>query len=187
MQVVELAIPGVKLITPKKFGDNRGFFSEVYNRRALAEAGVDLDFVQDNHLLSTDRGTLRGLHFQAPPHEGAKLVRALRGSILDVAVDLRHGSPTFGHHVSVVLKDEDWTQLLIPSGFAHGLCTLEPDVEVFYKTTSHYAPDHDFGVRWNDPTLAIEWPVSEQDVVLSEKDTRQPLLADLPAYFTYDG
>jgi dTDP-4-dehydrorhamnose 3,5-epimerase len=175
------------LITPKKFSDDRGFFSEVHNRRALAQAGIELDFVQDNHLLSTDRGTVRGLHFQSPPHEGAKLVRVLRGAIIDVAVDLRHGSPTFGKHVSVALNDEDWTQLLIPAGFAHGLCTTEPNTEVFYKTTSYYAPEHDFGVRWNDPTLAIAWPVSEQDVMLSAKDTRQPLLADLPHYFTYQG
>ncbi len=187
MQVVDLEIPEVKLITPKKFGDHRGFFSEVYNRRALAEAGVELDFVQDNHLLSTERGTIRGLHFQSPPHEGAKLVRVLKGEIVDVALDLRHGSPTFGKHVKVTLRAEDWTQLLIPAGFAHGLCTTVPDTEVFYKTTSYYAPDHDFGVRWNDPALGIEWPVSDSEAVLSEKDTRQPLLADLPHYFSYQG
>jgi len=185
VQVVDLELPGVKLITPKKFGDHRGFFSEVYNRRALSEAGVDLDFVQDNHSLSAEVGVVRGLHFQSPPHEIAKLVRVLRGAILDVVVDLRHGSPTFGKHVSVELNEDDWQQLLVPPGFAHGFCTLKPNTEVFYKVTGYYAPEHDMGMRWNDPQLAIDWPVSEEDVVLSEKDMNQPLLAELPEYFHY--
>jgi dTDP-4-dehydrorhamnose 3,5-epimerase len=182
VEVTALDIPDVKLLTPKKHGDARGFFSEVYNRRDLAAAGIEYDFVQDNHSLSSAPGVLRGLHFQSPPMEIAKLVRVLKGAIFDVAVDLRHGSPTYGQHVSVTL--DDWTQILIPPGFAHGFCTLEPDTEVFYKVSNYYSPEHDLGLRWNDPALGIDWPIGEAEAVLSEKDTRQPLLADLPKYFT---
>lgn len=183
MDVRPLDIPDVKLITTKRFGDHRGFFSETYTKRTFAEAGIDLDFVQDNHSRSADRGTVRGLHFQAPPFAQDKLVRVLKGAILDVAVDLRRGSPSFGRHVAVELTEESWQQLLVPVGFAHGFCTLVPDTEVFYKVTNYYAPQHDFGVLWNDPDLGIRWPVSDAEAVLSEKDSRQPRFGDLETLF----
>ncbi len=181
--VESLAIPEVKIIRPKKHGDARGFFSETYSQKALAEAGVDLAFVQDNHAFSAAPGTVRGLHFQTAPFAQDKLVRVVRGSIFDVAVDLRRGSPTYGKHVSAVISAKDWNQILVPVGFAHGLVTLEPDTEVLYKVTNYYAPQHDLGLLWNDPALGIAWPVSEADAILSAKDKVQPRLADLPAYF----
>lgn len=184
MTVVELDIPGVFPITPVKHGTDQGFFSETYNRRALAEHGIDIEFVQDNHhLLAGGAGTLRGLHFQTPPYAQDKLVRVLRGAIYDVAVDLRRGSQYFGEHVSVELSAESWTQILIPQGFAHGFCTLAADTEVVYKVSDYHAPDHDAGLAWNDPDLAIRWPVSESDVILSEKDKELPRLADWEHYF----
>lgn len=181
--VESLAIPEVKIIRPKKHGDARGFFSETYSQKALAEAGVDLAFVQDNHAFSAAPGTVRGLHFQTAPFAQDKLVRVVRGSIFDVAVDLRRGSPTYGKHVSAVISAKDWNQILVPVGFAHGLVTLEPDTEVLYKVTNYYAPQHDLGLLWNDPALGIAWPVSEANAILSAKDKVQPRLADLPAYF----
>lgn len=181
--VESLAIPEVKIIRPKKHGDARGFFSETYSQKALAEAGVDLAFVQDNHAFSAAPGTVRGLHFQTAPFAQDKLVRVVRGSIFDVAVDLRRGSPTYGKHVSAVISAKDWNQILVPVGFAHGLVTLEPDTEVLYKVTNYYAPQHDLGLLWNDPALGIAWPISEADAILSAKDKVQPRLADLPAYF----
>jgi len=181
--VESLAIPDVKILRPKKHGDARGFFSETYSQRAVAEAGIDLTFVQDNHAFSASNGTLRGLHFQTPPFAQDKLVRVIHGSILDVAVDLRRASPTYGQHVAAVISAQDWNQVLVPVGFAHGLLTLEPDTEVLYKVTNYYSPQHDFGLLWNDPALAIAWPVSETDAILSAKDKVQPRLADLPAYF----
>lgn len=181
--VESLAIPEVKIIRPKKHGDARGFFSETYSQKALAEAGVDLAFVQDNHAFSAAPGTVRGLHFQTAPFAQDKLVRVVRGSIFDVAVDMRRGSPTYGKHVSAVISAKDWNQILVPVGFAHGLVTLEPDTEVLYKVTNYYAPQHDLGLLWNDPALGIAWPVSEADAILSAKDKVQPRLADLPAYF----
>lgn len=177
------AIPEVKIITPKRLGDRRGFFSEVYARKAFAAAGIDLDFVQDNHSRSREVGTIRGLHFQAPPFAQVKLVRVARGRILDVAVDLRRSSPTFGRHVAVELSEENWRQLLVPIGFAHGFCTLEPDTEVLYKVTNDYAPAHDFGVAFDDPTLAIAWPVETEKAILSDRDRRHPRLADCPPAF----
>ncbi len=185
MEVTSLAIPAVKILRPRKFGDHRGFFSETYNRRALAAAGIELDFVQDNHSFSAQSGTLRGLHFQTGPFAQDKLVRVVRGSILDVAVDLRHGSPTFGQHVRAVISAADWNQILVPVGFAHGVLTLEPDTELIYKVTNYYSPEHDKGLLWNDPALGIEWPVSESEVVLSDKDRVQPQLADLGRVFEY--
>lgn len=185
MKIEALDIPDIKLITPRLFQDERGFFSETYNRRTLAEAGIAPDFVQDNHSFSRARGVVRGLHFQMPPKAQGKLVRATRGAILDVAVDLRHGSPWYGRHVSAVLSAANWSQLWIPEGFAHGFCTLEPDTEVQYKVTADYAPDRDRGLRFDDPALGIAWPVSAAGAVLSEKDRRQPLLADLPRHFSY--
>lgn len=187
VDVTELAIPGVLQITPRRFTDARGFFSEVYNARTLAEkAGISATFVQDNQSLSRDKGVVRGLHFQSPPFAQGKLVRVLRGAILDVVVDIRHGSPTYGQHVTCQLSAENWTQLWVPEGLAHGFCTLAEDTEVFYKVTAPYAPDHDHGLAWDDPALGIEWPVDASAAVLSEKDLRHPNLAELPAYFHAD-
>lgn len=183
MQITALAIPDVKLIVPKRFGDRRGFFSETYNARVLEESGIKENFVQDNHSLSADVGTIRGLHFQKPPHAQAKLVRVARGRVLDVAVDLRSGSPTYGKHVAAELSAENWAQLFIPVGFAHAFCTLEPDTEFLYKVTDYYAPESDGGVLWSDPTLGIEWPVAADKAVLSDKDARLPLLKDLGHVF----
>ncbi|WP_298352301.1 dTDP-4-dehydrorhamnose 3,5-epimerase [Rhodoblastus sp.] len=177
------AIPGVKIVTPKKFGDHRGFFSEVYNRQAFAEAGIALDFIQDNHSLSAQVGTLRGLHFQSAPFAQDKLVRVPRGRILDVAVDIRKSSPTFGRHVAVELSAENWRQLLVPIGFAHGFVTLEPDTEVMYKVTNYYSAANDLGLAWDDPDLAIAWPLPPGGAVLSDKDRKHPRLRDLPAIF----
>ncbi|SDX91770.1 dTDP-4-dehydrorhamnose 3,5-epimerase [Albimonas donghaensis] len=183
MDVQTLEIPDVRIIRPKKHGDHRGFFSEVYNKQAFAEAGIDLDFVQDNHSLSAETGTLRGLHFQTPPFGQDKLVRCVKGAILDVAVDLRSGSPTYGRHVAAEITAEGWNQILVPIGFAHGFITLVPDTEVIYKVTNYYAPAHDKGILWSDPALGIDWPLPAGRAVLSDKDTKQPLLADIPAPF----
>ncbi len=179
-------ISEVLIVTPKKFGDHRGFFSETWNKQTFAEAtGMTDDFVQDNHSLSAETGVIRGLHFQSPPHAQGKLLRVSRGSILDVAVDIRTGSPTFGRHVAVELSADNWRQLWVPPGFAHGFCTLEPGTEVQYKVTGFYAPDNDHGLAFDDPDLKIAWPVEPADAVLSDKDRKHPRLADLPAYFEY--
>jgi dTDP-4-dehydrorhamnose 3,5-epimerase len=184
MLEIELtAIPDVRILTPKRFDDGRGFFSEVYNRRRFENAGLKLDFVQDNHSLSTKVGTIRGLHFQAPPFAQDKLVRVVRGRILDVAVNLRRSSATFGQHVAVELSAENWHQLLVPVGFAHGFCTLEPDTEVLYKVTAYYSAAHDRGLAFDDPALAIEWPVAPAEAVVSDKDRQHPRLSELPVYF----
>ena len=185
MKVTALAIPAVKLITPNIFRDDRGFFSETFNLRALASGGVTGDFVQDNHSLSVHPGVVRGLHYQLPPTAQDKLVRVTRGSILDVAVDIRKGSPTYAQHVAVTLSAENWEQLWVPKGFAHGFCTLEPNTEVFYKVTDYYAPEFDRGLRWNDPDLAIKWPVAAEDAILSAKDAIAPLLGELESSFQY--
>ena len=185
MEITELEIPEVKVLTPRKFGDHRGFFSETYNKRLLADRGIEMDFVQDNHSLSVERGTIRGLHFQTPPYAQDKLVRVAQGSILDVAVDLRRGSPTYGKSVSAVISAESWNQILVPVGFAHGLCTLEPNTVVIYKVSNYYAPDHDLGLLWNDPDLGIDWPVDEAEARLSDKDCRQPRLRSFDSPFTY--
>ena len=184
MDVRALAIPEVKLITPKIYRDSRGFFSETYSRRAMAEvAGIDVVFVQDNHSLSSEKGVVRGLHFQIAPKAQDKLVRVSRGAIFDVAVDIRRGSPTYGKHVTAVISAENWTQILVPKGFAHGYCTLEPDTEVIYKVSDGYAPACDMGLAWDDPALAIAWPVGVGAAILSAKDLKHPTLRDLPAYF----
>ncbi len=185
MKVVETRIPDVKIVTPIKHGDHRGFFSEIHNKRALAKAGIHLDFVQDNHTLSPQKGTIRGLHFQTPPFAQDKLVRVVRGAIFDVAVDLRQGSPTFGKHVTAVISAEEWNQILVPIGFAHGFCTLEPNTEVIYKVTNYYSASHDKGLLWNDPDLGIDWPVAEEEAILSDKDIRLPRLGELPDYFVW--
>lgn len=185
MKVVDTQIPGVKLVTPAKFGDRRGFFSETYSRKAFAAARIDLDFVQDNHATSAEPGTVRGLHFQIAPMAQAKLVRVTRGAIFDVAVDIRRGSPTFGKWVGARISAEEWNQILVPAGFAHGYCTLEPDTEVVYKVTDYYAPEHERGLLWNDPAIGIDWPAGADKAILSDKDRKLPGLADLPAYFTW--
>jgi dTDP-4-dehydrorhamnose 3,5-epimerase len=183
IHVEATAIPDVKIIAPKKFGDHRGFFSEVYNRKAFAEAGIALDFVQDNHSLSAQVGTLRGLHFQSAPFAQDKLVRVPRGRILDVAVDIRKSSPTFGQHVAVELSAENWRQLLVPIGFAHGFVTLEPDTEVMYKVTDYYSAANDLGLAWDDPDLGVAWSLPPGGAVLSDKDRKHPRLRDLPTIF----
>ena len=177
MQVIETAIPDVKVLVPKQFKDHRGFFSEVYSRKALADLGVAADFLQDNHSLSVEKGVLRGLHYQVAPMAQDKLVRVVRGAILDVAVDVRRNSPTFGKHVTAVLSAENWRQVYVPVGFAHGFVTLEPNTEVLYKVTAFYSPAHERGIRWNDPALGIDWGVSEGQAVLSGRDQHHPTLA----------
>ncbi|SHO66929.1 dTDP-4-dehydrorhamnose 3,5-epimerase [Pseudoxanthobacter soli DSM 19599] len=186
MDVREFEIPGVKLVIPKRFGDHRGFFSETWSDRAFRQQVADIGFVQDNHSLSAQKGTLRGLHFQKPPSAQGKLVRVVRGAVFDVAVDIRHGSPTFGRHVSVVLDAREGAQLWIPPGFLHGFCTLEDDTEFLYKVTGYYSAADDAGVAWDDPDLGIDWPVDEATAVLSDKDRKHPRLRDLPPIFAYE-
>jgi dTDP-4-dehydrorhamnose 3,5-epimerase len=175
-----LALPEVLLITPRRHGDARGWFSETWSRKSLAAAGLDIDFVQDNQAFNARSGTVRGLHFQTAPHPQAKLVRVLAGAILDVAVDVRAGSPTLGRWVSARLTAEGGEQLFVPRGFAHGYCTLCDDVMLAYKVDGDYSPQTEGGVIWNDPDLAIDWPVPPDQAVLSDKDLVLPRLADLP-------
>ena len=183
LDVVSTTIPAVKIIVPKAFADSRGYFSETYNRQRFADHGITLDFVQDNQSLSVEAGTIRGLHFQSPPMAQDKLVRVLRGRIVDVAVDLRRSSPTYGQWVAEELSAENRKQLLVPIGFAHGFCTLEPNTEVLYKVTNYYSGSHDLGVAWDDPQLAVKWPVSASQAVLSDKDRALPAFSALPSYF----
>jgi dTDP-4-dehydrorhamnose 3,5-epimerase len=185
MDIQATSIPEVKIISPRKFGDSRGFFSETYNQRVFHAAGITDVWIQDNHSLSVPKGTVRGLHFQTAPFAQAKLVRVTRGAILDVAVDIRRGSPTYGQHVACEISAEKWNQIYVPTGFAHGFCTLTPDTEVVYKVTALYSKENDFGLLWNDPALKIDWPVTPAAALLSDKDKVQPRLADLPAHFTY--
>jgi dTDP-4-dehydrorhamnose 3,5-epimerase len=186
VEVIDTQLPDVKIVVPKRFSDPRGFFSEVYKRNAFASAGIDSDFLQDNHSLSGPVGTLRGLHFQTPPFAQAKLVRVLRGSIFDVAVDIRHGSPHFGRVASAELSAANGKQLFVPRGFAHGFVTLEPDTEVLYKVDSYYAPENDSGIIWNDPDIAIDWPLPDGGPVLSDKDGKLGRLADIKPVFHYE-
>jgi len=183
LDVKSLAIPEVRVIKAKKFEDARGFFSETYNRKVFAEAGIDLDFVQDNHSRSISAGTIRGLHYQSDPFAQDKLVRVVSGRILDVAVDIRKSSPTFGQWVAAEISADEWNQILVPVGFAHGICTLESDTQVIYKVTNFYSARHDLGIRWNDPDLKIEWPFGPDDVELSEKDRLQPYFKDVTHWF----
>lgn len=178
MQVRPLGLEGVFEIIPRKFGDDRGFFSEIYNRKALAEAGIDLDFVQDNHSYSSTKGVVRGLHYQLPPFQQEKLVRVTRGAILDVTLDIRKSSPTFGKWISLEVSAEKWNQILVPKGFAHGFITLTDDTEVIYKVTDYYSPEHDRSIRFDDPAIGIIWPIPAGGVQLSDKDERAPLLAN---------
>jgi len=183
MQVIPLSIPDVKVLIPRRHGDARGFFSEVYNRRLFHEAGITDDFVQDNHSLSAAKGVVRALHYQLPPMAQAKLIRVVRGAILDVAVDIRRSSPTFGQHVREVLSAENWKQLYVPVGFAHGFVTLEPNTEVIYKVTTLYSPAHERGILWNDPAIGIDWGIAESQATLSERDSKHPPLAAQPDLF----
>ena len=181
MKFERLEIPEVILFSPARFGDERGFFSETWTARAMADAGIDLPFVQDNHSMSQAKGVLRGLHCQLEPHVQGKLVRCVKGSIWDVAIDARRGSRTFGRYVAAELSAANWQQLWVPPGFLHGFVTLEPDSEVVYKTTGYYDKNSERGIMWNDPDLALPWPVT--DVQLSEKDKVLPSWADMPAWF----
>ncbi len=183
MKVERLAIPDVLLLTPPRFGDSRGWFSETFNAARMAEAGVAGTFVQDNQSLSARPGTIRGLHFQIAPSAQGKLVRVLRGAVWDVAVDIRHGSGSFGRHAGATLSAENGAQFWVPPGFAHGFCTLEPDTEVFYKVTAGYDRDAERGIAWDDPDLALPWPVAAEAAALSEKDMALPRLADCEAWF----
>jgi dTDP-4-dehydrorhamnose 3,5-epimerase len=184
MKVEDTALDGVKIVTPDRFGDARGFFSESYNERRWQESGLPpLRFVQDNHSLSRETGVIRGLHFQTAPFAQDKLVRVTRGRILDVAVDIRRSSPTFGRHIAVEISAENWRQLLVPIGFAHGFCTLEPDTEVIYKVTNFYSAPNDRGLAFDDGDLDIAWPIAPARAILSEKDRRWPRLRDLSDTF----
>jgi len=177
----------VVLIKPRRFGDDRGWFTENYNARAFADLGIGVTFVQDNHSYSKPAGTLRGLHFQTPPHGQDKLVRCIRGRIWDVAVDVRRGSPTYGHWAAAELSAENGHQLFVPIGFLHGFLTLEPDCEVTYKVTDFYSPECDGGISWSDPDLALPWPLPGAEPVLSGKDAKLPTLAEFDSPFPYDG
>jgi len=185
--ITPTTLEGVLIVTPARHGDHRGFFSESWNRARMAEAGIDIDFVQDNHSFSTRKGTLRGLHFQSPPHAQDKLVRCGRGRLFDVAVDIRRGSPTYGKWAGEELSFENGKQLLVPKGFLHGFLTLEPDTEIVYKCSDYYAPDCDGAVRYDDPGIAIDWPLDGGAPVLSDKDAAAPLLAGFDTPFTYGG
>jgi dTDP-4-dehydrorhamnose 3,5-epimerase len=186
MQVERLQIPDILLVKATKLADPRGFFSETFRADVLAAHGVKAVFVQDNHVLSEQRGVVRGLHFQTPPRAQGKLIRCIRGAILDVGVDIRVGSATYGSHVAVELSAANWYQLWIPPGFAHGYVTLEDRCEVIYKVTDHYAPECDRGIAWDDPAFGIDWRFSAADAILSDKDRRQPRLADVAPVFYFD-
>lgn len=176
-------IPEVRLIKPRRFGDARGYFSETYSAAIFAQFGISAHFVQDNHSLSEKAGVIRGLHFQIPPEAQAKLVRVVRGSVFDVAVDLRKGSPTYGKWCGATLTATGGEQYFIPRGFAHAFCTLEPETEFVYKVDGYYAPACDGGLRWNDPDLAIDWPISPGEISVSDKDAKLPFLRDFITLF----
>lgn len=178
IEVKQTGLDGVVEILPRRIEDSRGFFSETYNRAAFEAAGISIDFVQDNFSLSRGKGVLRGLHYQLPPQPQVKLVRVARGAIFDVAVDICRSSPTFRKWIGVILSAERWNQLLIPAGFAHGFVTLEPDTEVAYKTSGFYSAAHDRAIRFDDPEIAVEWPIDVSGVTLSDKDRKAPLLRD---------
>lgn len=182
MIVRPLELDGLLEISPRKFGDDRGFFSETYNAKSFAEAGVDLTFVQDNHSYSVAKGVVRGLHYQLPPFAQDKLVRVARGAILDVAVDIRKSSPTFGRWVAQEVSAVKWNQILVPKGFAHGFVTLVENTEVIYKVTNYYSPEHDRSIRFDDPVIGIDWPLPASGVQLSDKDQKAPLFADAEVF-----
>jgi dTDP-4-dehydrorhamnose 3,5-epimerase len=183
MQIERAAIPDVLIIRPTKHGNHRGFFSETFRASALKDAGVDVDWVQDNHSFSAARGVVRGLHFQAPPFAQAKLLRVIKGAILDVAVDIRRGSSTYGRHVAVELSADNWTQIFVPAGFAHGFCTLTENCEVLYKVSAGFAPEAEDGVLWSDPDLGVSWPIGTEEATLSPRDKEWPRLRDFASPF----
>jgi dTDP-4-dehydrorhamnose 3,5-epimerase len=180
-----MELDGVVLVTANRFGDERGFFSETYNQRVWHDNGITVDFVQDNHSLSGQAGTLRGLHFQTPPFAQAKLVRVTRGSVFDVAVDIRQGSPTFGQWIGVTLSAQNWNQLFVPAGFAHGFMTLEDNTEFLYKVSAPYSKEHDRSIRFDDPTFGIKWPIDAAKLVLSDKDQNAPFVKDIDTGFVF--
>jgi dTDP-4-dehydrorhamnose 3,5-epimerase len=183
MEIVALEIPDVLIIRPRRFGDERGWFEETWNARRLADAGLHLDFVQDNQSLSVSAGTVRGLHFQAPPHAQAKLVRVVRGAVLDVAVDIRRSSPTYGRWVCAELTEDNGAQILVPRGFAHGFVTRTPDTVVCYKVDGYYDKQSEGGIRFDDTDLAVDWGIDPADAVLSQKDEVLPAFRDIGAVF----
>ncbi|MFD1040628.1 dTDP-4-dehydrorhamnose 3,5-epimerase [Virgibacillus byunsanensis] len=183
MKVIDTKLNGVKVIEPRVFKDNRGFFMESFNLKKFTELGVDYDFVQDNHSLSLDKDVIRGLHYQLNPKAQTKLVRVITGAIYDVAVDIRKGSPTYGQWIGVTLSEENHRMLVVPKGFAHGFCTLTENTHVQYKVDEYYSVENDKGMLWNDPALAIDWPTSNP--ILSEKDSKQPLFSDAEVNFQY--
>lgn len=178
-------LPDVKLVKARRYQDDRGFFSEVWRDDVWHAAGILVNFVQENHALSRAAGTVRGLHFQIGKAAQAKLIRCSRGAIFDVAVDIRRGSPTFGHHAAFVLSDENWQQLFVPVGFAHGYCTLEPDTEVIYKVSAFYEPAAERGLAWDDETIGIDWPIDRGHAILVARDRGYPKLPDLEAFFNF--
>ena len=184
MIVEELEIPDVKRLTPRRNRDSRGFLTEVWRKEVGAQATDGFSIVQENHSFSESRGTVRGLHFQIPPRDQAKLILVVTGAIFDVAVDIRGSSPHFGKHVTATLTAEEGTQLFVPSGFAHGFCTLTDNTHIIYRLSAPYSPDHDAGVHWQDPDLAIDWPDVADELSLSERDRALPRLVSLPAHFT---
>jgi dTDP-4-dehydrorhamnose 3,5-epimerase len=187
LQIEKTDVLGLLVLTPPRFGDNRGFFSENWNAKRAAAAGIDVDFVQDNHSMSHDIGTVRGLHFQSPPHAQAKLVRCGRGRFMDVAVDIRLGSPTYGRSFTIDLSYENGRQLFIPAGFLHGFITREADTEIIYKCSDYYAPECDGAVRFDDPQLAIDWGIETGAAILSDKDAKACYMADFKSPFTFEG
>lgn len=187
MEIIPTKLPEVLEVIPRRFGDDRGFFSESWNRDSWREVGIDLEFTQDNHSLSAQAGVLRGLHFQAPPRAQDKLVRVVTGAVLDVAVDARKGSPRYGEWVAVEISAEKGNQLLVPKGFLHGFLTLTPDTHFLYKCTDTYAPEAEGAVIWNDPDLGIEWGIEETKVTLSEKDKVAQSFANFDSPFVFEG
>lgn len=183
MQVIPTEIPEVKVLVPRCFKDARGFFSETYNKESLRNVGIEAEFVQDNHSLSVEKGVVRGLHYQIAPMAQHKLIRVISGAILDIALDIRRSSPTFGKHVALRISVEEWNQIFVPIGFAHGFVTLEPNTQVIYKVSAPYSPPHERGIRWNDPALAIAWGISESDAILSERDRKHPFLNQATDFF----
>lgn len=186
MRWLETPLPEVKIVIPERIGDRRGFFSEVWNARDFESMGVHTAFVQDNHVRNPHKGTVRGLHYQIKPVAQGKLLRVTRGAIFDVAVDIRRGSPTFAQHADAVLSADNWYQLWVPPGFAHGYCTLDDDTEVQYKVTDFYSPTHDRGIAWDDPDVKINWPVTPETAILSDRDRKLPQLSKQPDLFEYE-
>ncbi|MGH6769844.1 MAG: dTDP-4-dehydrorhamnose 3,5-epimerase [Xanthobacteraceae bacterium] len=185
MDICRFDVAGPLVLRPQRFRDHRGFLSETFREEPFAAAVTPLRFVQENHVYSARAGTIRGIHFQVAPSSQGKLVRVTRGAVWDVAVDLRNGSPTFGHHVGVELTAENWDQFWVPIGFGHGYCTLEPDTEVIYKLTAPYDASCERAIAWDDPDLALPWPLAARSPVVSERDRHNPSFKDLPIYFQY--